>query len=279
MNPKYIIPRFARHFLPEKLVRFLLLRGWIIRAGIETSDPAQAAQIYERDLAEAGVSLQGKRVLIFGYGGRFSLGVLLLNLGADEIILVDKFAPPDDTQNVGLLPLNGKYLEEVEGRVIPRPGWITLIEDDIRSVAERSELSPVDIVISSSVYEHLDDVGSITASLAALTKPDGIQIHYVDLRDHYFKYPFEMLCYSEKTWYSWLNPSSHHNRFRVWDYQRVFNKYFNTVDLTVLDRDDEKFEATRTRIRPEFISGNPDDDSVTLIKVIARQPLSSSSIA
>jgi len=46
MNLKYLIPRLARHFLPEKFVRFLLLRGWIIRPGIETSSPAEAAERY-----------------------------------------------------------------------------------------------------------------------------------------------------------------------------------------------------------------------------------------
>lgn len=273
MNLKYLIPRITRHFLPEKIVRFLLLRGWIIRPGSETSAPDRAAKLYEQDLVEIGESLEGKRVLIFGYGGRFSLGVRLLQFGAKEVILVDKFAPPDNAHNAGLLRLNEKYLEEVQGRIFPRSPWMTLMEDDIRSVVERYELPPVDIVISSWVYEHLSEVDGVTASLAAITKPEGIQIHYVDLRDHYFKYPFEMLCYSERSWYGWLNPSSNHNRFRIWDYRRVFHKYFKDVNLTVLAREEEKFEATRSRIRPEFISGNISDDSVTLMKVVVRRPL------
>ncbi|MBT3413132.1 MAG: class I SAM-dependent methyltransferase [Anaerolineae bacterium] len=273
MKLKYLIPRLARHFLPEKLVRFLLLRGWIIRPGIETQSPEEAAERTRLDLEEAGVDLHGKSIMIFGYGGRFAFGVALLKLGAAHVILCDKFAPPDDTRNRNLLQTYREYLQEEQGRVTTRPAWITLIEDDIRSVAERSELSPVDIIISSSVYEHLDEVDSITASLASITKPEGVHLHYVDLRDHYFKYPFEMLCYSAKVWYGWLNPSSHHNRFRVWDYQRVFEKYFDAVELTVVERDEAAFEATRPRIQPEFISGNLDDDSVTLIKVITHKPV------
>ena len=273
MKLKYLIPRLARHFLPEKLVRFLLLRGWIIRPGIETQSPEEAAERTRLDLEEAGVDLHGKSIMIFGYGGRFAFGVALLKLGAAHVILCDKFAPPDDTRNRNLLQTYREYLQEEQGRVTTRPAWITLIEDDIRSVAERSELSPVDIIISSSVYEHLDEVDSITASLASITKPEGVHLHYVDLRDHYFKYPFEMLCYSAKVWYGWLNPSSHHNRFRVWDYQRVFEKYFDAVELTAVERDEAAFEATRPRIQPEFISGNLDDDSVTLIKVITHKPV------
>lgn len=273
MNLKYLLPRLARHFLPEKLVRFLLLRGWIIRPGIETQSPDAAAERYRLELAEAGVDLNGKSILIFGYGGRFALGIALLRLGAAHVILSDKFAPPDDAYNLGLLPLNEQYLKAEAGRVTTRPEWLTLSEQDIRSDAARAEIPQVDIVLSSSVYEHLAEVDELTQALAALTKPDGIQLHYVDLRDHFFKYPFEMFCYSEKIWYGWLNPSSNHNRFRVWDYQRVFETYFDDVQILVTERDEAKFEATRSRIRPEFISGNVDDDSVTLIKVIARKPL------
>ncbi|MBT4310936.1 MAG: hypothetical protein HOD49_11040 [Anaerolineae bacterium] len=274
MNLNYLIPRLGRHFLPEKFVRFLLLRGWIIRPGIETSSPEEAAERYCLEFKETGFSLEGKTILIFGYGGRFSLGVALLKLGAAHIILADKYAPPDDAHNLSLLPLNGKYLKEEQGRVTPRLEWITLIEEDIRLVDVRSEIPQVDILLSSSVYEHLDDVDGITKSLAALTKPEGIQLHYVDLRDHYFKYPFEMLCYSKKIWYGWLNPSSNHNRFRVWDYRKVFERYSNKVEIIISERDEIAFKATCSRIRPEFISGNLDDDSVTLIKVITQQPKS-----
>ncbi len=275
MNFKYLIPRLIRHFMPEKIVRFLLLRGWIIRPGIETQSPEEAAERTRVDLENADVDLKGKNVMIFGYGGRFAFGVALLKLGAEHVILCDKFAPPDDARNRKLLPTYREYLEEKQGHVTTRPEQITLVEDDIRLVEERSELSPVDIIISSSVYEHLDEVDSITASLAALTKPDGVQLHYVDLRDHYFKYPFEMLCYSDDIWYRWLNPSSHHNRFRVWDYRRVFEKHFGEVELTVLERDEANFEIAHPRIRSEFISGKLANDSITNIKVIARKPVDS----
>ena len=268
MNLKYILLRLIRHFLPGKFIRFLLLRGWVIRPGLETRSPAQAAERYRADLAEAGVDLQNKTILVFGYGGRFSLGIELLRLGAAHVVLVDKFAPPDDAYNSGLLPVNEKYLQVQQGRVIPHPAWMTLIEADIRSPEVRAALPRVDIVVSSSVYEHLDDVEGVTKALAAVT--EGIQLHYVDLRDHYFKYPFEMLCYSEKIWYGWLNPTSNHNRYRLWDYQDVFGAYFDDVEITILERDEAAFNAVRTRVRPEFQRGDLAQDSVTRIKVVAQ---------
>ena len=112
---------------------------------------------------------------------------------------------------------------------------MTLLESDIREIQSSEKVEPVDIVLSSSVYEHLDDVEGITRALAGLTKPDGIQIHFVDLRDHFFKYPFEMLRFSESAWRNWLNPSSNHNRYRLWDYRRVFESCFEQVEIEVLD--------------------------------------------
>jgi len=273
LNLSYLIPRVVRRFLPERIVRFLLLRSIVIEPGLETRDPQAAVQRYVDILTERGDTLKGKRVMVFGYGGRFDIGVGLLESGADAVVLCEKYAPPDDSHNRALLPRYETHLLLNGELVRPRNERITLLEADIRDV-KPSDLAPVDLVISNSVYEHLDDVEGITRALAALTKPNGLHIHFVDLRDHFFKYPFEMLAYSKQVWYSWLNPSSNHNRYRVWEYRRVFESSFSQVELTVLQRNQAEFEKARPRIRPEFISGNLEDDSVELIRVIVSQPMS-----
>jgi hypothetical protein len=73
-------------------------------------------------------------------------------------------------------------------------------------------------------------------------------------------------------WRNWLNPSSNHNRYRLWDYRKAFEESFEKVEIKVLERDEETFRKLQPHIRPEFISGNIEDDSVTLIRVIASQP-------
>jgi hypothetical protein len=272
LNLPYLIPRIARHFLPEKIVRYLLLRSLVIEAGLETRDPQAAVQRYADVLAERGDSLRGKRVMVFGYGGRFDIGVGLLESGADSVVLCEKYARPDDAHNRQLLPRYEAHLTLNGELVRPRHARLTLLEADIRDV-KPADLQLVDLVISNSVYEHLDDVEGIMRALAALTKPDGTHIHFVDLRDHFFKYPFEMLSYSKAVWHGWLNPSSNHNRYRVWEYRRAFADSFARVDLTVLQRDEAAFQKARPRIRPEFLSGNVADDAVTLIRVVASQPI------
>ncbi|NPV76398.1 MAG: hypothetical protein HPY59_08475 [Anaerolineae bacterium] len=265
----YLIPRFVRHILPDSAARFLLKRGWIIRPGLETRAPLEAAQRYEDSLAEMGRTIHGGRILILGYGGKFTLGCELLRRGASHVILAEKEAFFDHRSNLALLPEFEGYLKEENGRVIPNPQVLTLLHGDIRRFAATGEVQPVDYVFSNSVYEHLGDVEGITAALARLSNSEAIHLHFVDLRDHFFKYPFEMLCYSQEVWQRWLNPTSNHNRCRLHDYRRVFQQYFQRVEVIVLERDLPAFYLARPRIRPEFLTGDDEIDSVTLIKIIA----------
>lgn len=272
MNLPYLIPRLVRHFLPEKLVRTLLLRNIIIHPGLETDNPLAAVKRYVEVLSERGLSFQGKRVLVFGYGGRFDIGFGLLKVGAAHVILCDKYAPPDEVHNQRVFASEEKYFFMEKEGLRPRPEWITLLEADIRDAQETKQIEPVDFVISSSVYEHVDDVEGITRALAKLTKPDGLHIHYVDLRDHYFKYPFEMLRFSEHTWRTWLNPSTNHNRYRLWNYRDAFKSCFAQVEIKILTREEDAFRKLLPRIRPEFVSGNLEEDAVAVILLIASKP-------
>jgi hypothetical protein len=189
------------------------------------------------------------------------------------VVLCDKFAPPDDARNRLLLPEYAQYLAEEGGKVHPLPEFITLLQVDIREAQEAG----VDNVLTSSVYEHLDDVEGITRALARLTRPGGMHLHYVDLRDHYFKYPFEMLTYSKQSWQKWLNPTSNLNRYRIPDYRRAFEQSFERVEIQVLDSDPAAYEKVRKRIRPEFASGDLQLDTATLIRVMAFNPLGTAS--
>src|SRR5512139_739020 len=166
LNLPYLVPRLIRHFLPETLVRTLLLRSLIIRPGLETSDPLAAVRRYVDVLAERGLSFRGKRILIFGYGGRFDIGFGLLKEGARHVILCDRYAHPDELHNRQMFAAEETYFTVEKERLRPRAEWITLLGSDIREIW--SSIEPVDIVLSSSVYEHLDDVEGITHALAGL---------------------------------------------------------------------------------------------------------------
>jgi hypothetical protein len=272
MKINYLILRLFRHFMPETMARFLLKRRWIIRPGLESSNPAAAVDQYVSGLKSHGRSIAGKRVLVFGYGGRFSVGVELLKQGAAHVVLCDHFVLLDRERNLELLPEYSDFLFMDDNQVKPRPEYITLLHGDICDTAIQNQISQVDLVLSISVFEHLDGVDAITRALAALTSPTGAQLHYVDLRDHYFKYPFEMLAYSSGVWKNLLNPTSNLNRLRLWDYRRIFETYFNKVNILVYASQNVEFEAARKRIRPEYISGDSAEDAATLICVYVESP-------
>ncbi len=258
-----------RHFMPESLARFLLKRRWIIRPGLESSDPFAAVEQYMAGLSACGKSLIGKRVLVFGYGGRFAVGVELLRRGAAQVVLCDHFVLLDKERNLELLPEYKEYLVAENDNVRPRAEYITLLHGDIREESIQKQIARVDYVLSTSVYEHLNDVRGITHALAKLTAPNGTHLHFIDLRDHFFKYPFEMLTFSEGTWRNFLNPTSNLNRFRLTSYREVFDAYFQKVDIQILERLESEFRAARPRIRPEFLTGDEAIDSVGLIQVLA----------
>lgn len=263
--------------MPSSLVRFLLQNEMIIRPGLETRDPSAAIIQYQETLAQTGQSFDGKRIMVFGYGGNFAIGCMLLDAGAEHVMLSDKFALPDNRTNAALLSKYGNYLDQNNGQITPKGEYITILQADVRQIAGQSDIPKMELILSRSVYEHLDEIDDTTRALAVLTKPTGSQIHFIDLRDHYFKYPFEMLTFSEKMWKTWFNPTSNLNRLRYADYQHIFERHFDKVQAAILERDREAFEKARPHIHPEFLTGDPRIDSATKMAVVASQPKVSTS--
>jgi SAM-dependent methyltransferase len=258
----YLILRLIRRNLPEKVVRTLLQRGIFIKPGLETSAPAEAAQRYLGALAAAGRSLRGCRVLLFGYGGGLGVALALLGAGARHVVVLDPHAVPRAVVNRALAARRNPFLNISRSDVIPNPEWLTVVHAPLgRYLADGGQ--PVDLIFSNSVLEHVDSLDQVVPELARVTAPVGEQFHFIDLRDHFFKHPFEMLCHSEKVWRRFLNPGSNLNRLRMRDYERLFSQSFTRVAVEPLATDLDGFRAARARIRPEFLTGDEDRDAVT----------------
>lgn len=267
----YLVLRLVRRHLPDRAIRALLGRGLIIRPGLETRSPAAATRRFLDVLKAAGDTIAGRRVLIFGYGGRFDVGVELLKAGARHLVLVDPYAPPLPASKLAPGSAASPYLTISGSRVVPDPRWLTVLNAPLDSyLAGGGE--PVDLVFSNSVMEHVDDVARTARDLARVTAPGGQNFHFIDLRDHFFKHPFEMLCYSERQWRQFLNPGSNLNRLRAWDYERLFSACFGRVQVEPLYSNLPAFRAVRDRILPEFLSGDEERDAATHVLLRASQP-------
>ncbi len=248
----YWMMRTIRRALPQGVIDYMLSHSIYLKPSWDTSDPQRHAQLYLERAAHHGISMTGKTVCVVGYGGRAGIGHALLELGAERVILQDPFAP----------------IRRFNDPDYKGQGKLVLVHDHLDEIVRR-EGAFSDIVVSNSVLEHVQDLDVLLRACAGATRAGGINIHYIDLRDHYFKYPFEMLCYSESTWRRWLNASNHLNRLRIPDYQRSFERVFKTVDLEITERLLSDFQRTAPRIRREFLTGDDRIDAASLIRIEA----------
>ena len=270
----YIFPRLFRRYLPSLIIDTAKRFRLGIVPGLETRHPAVAVDRYEAVLQANGREWNGKCVLILGYGGFLGLGVELLHRGARHVILVDPFAKVDRQANRRLPEKYHPYLTIHGKNVLPNPNWITLVHEEVNH-HDFSPCGPIDLILSSSVLEHVSALDNLINELSKITDPQGLHIHYVDLRDHFFKFPFEMLCFDDRVWEKFLDPPSHLNRLRLWDYKENFTRHFHQVAVESIDRDLISFQQVKSRIRPEFLSGNEDCDCTTRILITALDPVRS----
>lgn len=265
----YLILRVARRFAPQGLVDLVLKRRWGVVPGTETTAPSAAARRYQEALAQGGRHLAGASVFVLGFGGYYGLAVELLRAGARHVAVCDPYATPKPDENAVLAQRNPGYFQ-ADG-ISPRPEYIATIDEDVRRYVEHKQAN-YDLVLSWSVFEHLDDPPSILAALSRLTDRQGFNIHFIDLRDHFFKYPFEMYCHADAAWRRWMNPSSNLNRWRLWQYQTAFQAYFERVRIFNLESEVQAFLQQKDRIRDEFKSGDDSLDAVTRIQISAYKP-------
>jgi hypothetical protein len=271
-NLNYILPRVIRHFLPDAVVDYLLKHSLIIQPGLETLSPEKAVERYIEKLKLHKLSLVGKRVMIFGYGGNLTIGCLMLEAGARQLVLCERQGFSNDFDLEDLGKRFPQYLIKEGDRYTLDPKQIELFHGDIVELAAKKSFEKVDLVLSTSVFEHLTEPETVTKSLAQLTSPTGSHLHFIDLRDHFFKYPFEMLCYRKATWERWLNPTSNLNRLRIFDYRNLFQRHFSKINIVVEERDMDGFFISQARIQEQFISGDNEEDSITQIHLVANMP-------
>ena len=271
-NLNYILPRLIRHYLPETLVNYLLKHSLIIQPGLETLAPEKAVERYLNKLALHNLSLVGRRVMVFGYGGNLTIGCLLLEAGARQVVLCERqgFSNKFDFRYIG--NRYPQYLKKNADGYTLNPQSLVVYHGDLNQLAENKSFEKIDLVLSNSVFEHLAEPGHAADCLARLTSPTGSHLHFIDLRDHFFKFPFEMLCYGKAAWERWLNPTSNLNRLRIFDYRNLFSRYFSKIEIVMEERDVDNFSKARPRIQKQFISGDDEEDSITQIHLLASLP-------
>ncbi len=259
---EYVTLRVLRRFFfTEKRLAIWGPRLPYYRVNQGVTDPVAVARAYAEDLARLGLAIPGKRLVEIGCGATNGVGYALAGLGAASVVCQEPYARHD----VGL---DAKHLQH-QVLAHPKVKFHTVRRSD--TLADIPDGS-VDVILSNSVLEHVRDLPALCAELARILAPGGVMLHRVDYRDHFFKYPFHFLLFSQKIWNRFLDPGDL-PRWRYDDHAAALARA--GFDVSVLDyaRDEDAFAAVADRLHPDFADRDPAVLSiVTATLVCLRRP-------
>jgi len=255
---RYILIGVLRRQLPTAALFWIMrLRG---DGNLAEQTPDLLLQNWQSWMQQNGRSFTGLHVVEIGSGRYARFGLHLLKAGARRVTLVDFYAlPVDHPQQRERLRADCRKLglswDEVRAR-------LRVIRGDILALNAGQLGEAADMVFSTAVLEHVRDPQAILARCRTWLRPGGISVHMVDLRDHnlQFRYPFEMLTFSDATWERWLNLGGgfYVNRWRAHDYVLAMAEAgFERVTYEVTQQDRAGAQAIRPRLNRRF-AGLPD---------------------
>ena len=255
-----IISFFFNRF--DFIIRFLYCKFNFIRKilywKIYSSDYLYLDKRFEhfkKILRKHNTSIKNKTILELGPGNSLVMAYNFLMNDAKKVILVDKYplnAYKYVTTNIDkhvlinqikksnktnkqkiflqkeLEYIKIKYsktkLPFIRNSVVDK-NYLLFIAKDL---SELKDIPKIDILISNSVLEHVENVENSILAMSRIISKNGILIHSIDFKDHYnFNRPFLFYKYSDKIWRKYLTKVgvSYTNRIRYDDFIDLFNKY------------------------------------------------------
>lgn len=260
-NFEYVPLRLMRRFLfKDGLLQLIGNYLPYYKINLNECTPQFIVDNYERFLQLKGFTCKGTSVLEVGSGRTNSTGYLLAGRGASRVFCYEPYADFDAAQDRRLLDQIvghvGVNTDELAGRV-------TRISSLPLAGGER-----VDLIVSSSVLEHVRNLQETFYKLRMALRQDGAMLHLVDYRDHFFKYPFHFLQFSQTVWNQLLDPGDL-PRWRLADHLRAFRELGFAVEVLEKRRDPSGFNKVSPYLAPEFDRTDPDID-VTYAAIFAK---------
>jgi len=239
-------------YLPLRLIRrfcfnshFLDKFGSIIpyyKSNFNKIDPTQIISSYKQFLDLANIDYQSvSSILEIGVGSTNASGyeMALQGFAKDgRITLFEPYAEFDNKLDMVLLK-KANLCNRITGNIVRIK--------DIFYVGSDS----VDLVLSYSVLEHVTYFSKLMSELKRVMKPNSVMMHVVDYRDHFFKYPYHFLQFSDKTWEDYLNPGDL-PRWRLSDHLKLLSELNLSVEVLYSDIDESAATKIRPHINPRF---------------------------
>ncbi len=282
-NLRYIAYRFLRRWVPPGLTYALASRD---KTTPETI--GDDAWLYARILQEQDIPLTGAKVLEIGPGTYNPFSALLFKLGVRKVHLQEPFVR--DLQPLKLKQRMQYFWDHGPEAIPNAPDLEEIIGDDgfkpekVHLYAGMADKLPCpdssqNLVLSSLVLQFVPNMSEVFDECRRVLREGGYMLHIIDLRDHYFRYPFEMLTFSRRVWEKYLTSlkggRGYHNRLRILDYEELCRKVgFESIVLKPLGRDSEAYARVKPKLHPDFKAYSEKDMSVTMVALLARKPVS-----
>lgn len=252
---EYVALRLVRRFvLKGRLLHSL--ESWLpyVRPNVSETDPSQAARFYVQTLRDLGHDPAGMRLLEIGCGRTNATGAAWNGLTGGDWIGCEPYAAFDPAANAKALQTLGDDRSDASR---------------LRRVESLSALDAgtADVVGSYSVLEHVRDLPELLTQSRRLLKPGGLMIHRVDLRDHFFKYPYAFLTFSRETWDRWLDPGDL-PRHRLDDITQAAQQAGLHCKILRRWEDGVAFVRQKPRLSPEFANYDPATVAVTEAELV-----------
>ncbi len=265
----YLALRFVRRTcFPTAIPRGIsaLLPGFRSNRGTHSS--ASVVGLYEKHLVpKLGATWpQGRKVLEVGIGATNSSCYELVARGAELAVAFEPFVPLDAPRDAALLAECAQR-HHVDAAALS--GKIQRLTT-LAAVPDGS----IDLILSNSVLEHVGDMDGLTRELRRVLAPGGAMLHLVDYRDHFFRYPYHHLLWSDAVWERWLNPGDL-PRWRIRDHLDCFARHGLHSEVLRASPVASDFEKVRSRIHPRF-SSYDETALATAFGIIFVTPLPSS---
>lgn len=229
------------------------------------------------------------RVLEIGPGEHLAIPLLFIAAGAGEVVSIDTArevrTSPEVQHMYQLLLANlpqGLSAARFESALATLPDsekpGATPIAYYPNMPLEKStpeSLGLFDLIVSTSVLEHVRDLRASFQAMNGLLRPGGWIAHCVDLSSHdrYEEYPLEFLETGAFLWNAQFCNIGGPNRHRIDDYRRFLSEtgFSNIYLITDLQFPEEAVDRVRPRLAPGFRHLSSEDLRASVIFLCAQK--------